>query len=141
MASFGVGVGVHGGQGRTRGVGRTLLLRQARSTCNDKESDVKRSHGARTPEVVRPSYSSINTGMGAEMKDGSGLGDFEPEKKIPVKREVIVGDPQQKVVKEKESVTSILRELAAIQSQGPQKYCLLGTRHCSFLHQTIIELL
>ncbi|EEC45495.1 predicted protein, partial [Phaeodactylum tricornutum CCAP 1055/1] len=39
------------------------------------------------------------------------------------------------------SVTSILKELAAIQQQGPQKYCILGTRHCSFLHQQIIELL
>ena len=82
----------------------------------------------------------IKAAAGA-LKGGSGLGDFEPQKKIPIKREVIVGDPQQKVKKQKEDVTDILRELAAIQSQGPQKYCLLGTRHCSFLHQTIIELL
>lgn len=82
----------------------------------------------------------IQAAAGA-LQGGSGLGDFEPQKKIPIKREVIVGDPQQKVKKQKEDVTDILRELAAIQSQGPQKYCLLGTRHCSFLHQTIIELL
>ena len=70
------------------------------------------------------------------------VGDFDPQKKIPMKREVIVGNPQQRVLKEKEmSVTSILKELAAIQQQGPQKYCILGTRHCSFLHQQIIELL
>ena len=28
-----------------------------------------------------------------------------------------------------------------IQGQGPSKYCILGTRHCSYLHQQIIELL
>lgn len=73
---------------------------------------------------------------------GDDLGGFEPEKKIPLKRDVVVGDPQLRVVKDKEmSVTSILKELAAIQQQGPQKYCILGTRHCSFLHQQIIELL
>ena len=71
----------------------------------------------------------------------SELGDFDPSKKIPVKREVLVGNPQQKILKEKYSVTDILTELAAIQQQGPKKYCILGTRHCSFLHQQIIELL
>jgi len=70
------------------------------------------------------------------------LGEFKPSKKIPIKREVIVGDPQQRLLKEKEiSVTAILKELAAIQAQGPQKYCILGSRHCSFLHQQIVELL
>jgi len=39
------------------------------------------------------------------------------------------------------TVSGILTELRAIQHQGPQKYCILGTRHCSFLHQQIIELL
>jgi hypothetical protein len=71
----------------------------------------------------------------------SDLGEFDPSKKIPVKREVLVGNPQQKILKEKYSVTDILTELAAIQQQGPKKYCILGTRHCSFLHQQIIELL
>jgi len=69
------------------------------------------------------------------------LGEFNPDKKMPMKRKAIVGDPQLKVLKEKYSVTAILKELAAIQQQGPQKYCILGTRHCSFLHQQIIELL
>jgi len=39
------------------------------------------------------------------------------------------------------TVSGILTELRAIQHQGPQKYCILGTRHCSFLHQQIVELL
>ena len=68
------------------------------------------------------------------------VGGYDPSEKIGSK-EINVGDPQIKVKKKERSVTSILRELAAIQQQGPQKYCILGTRHCSFLHQQIIELL
>ena len=70
-----------------------------------------------------------------------GLGEFDPNKKIPIKREVLVGNPQLKVKKKDQSVTAILQELASIQKQGPRKYCILGTRHCSYLHQQIIELL
>jgi hypothetical protein len=70
------------------------------------------------------------------------VGGYDPSERLSPEREVNVGDPQLKVMEEKEfSVTSILRELAAIQQQGPRKYCILGTRHCSFLHQQIIELL
>lgn len=71
----------------------------------------------------------------------SELGDFDPSKKIPIKREVLVGDPQLKIKNKDISVSAILQELAAIQEQGPRKYCILGTRHCSYLHQQIIELL
>eukprot|EP00557_Chaetoceros_sp_GSL56_P009695 CAMPEP_0176478170 /NCGR_PEP_ID=MMETSP0200_2-20121128/1039_1 /TAXON_ID=947934 /ORGANISM="Chaetoceros sp., Strain GSL56" /LENGTH=380 /DNA_ID=CAMNT_0017874081 /DNA_START=310 /DNA_END=1452 /DNA_ORIENTATION=+ len=71
----------------------------------------------------------------------SNLGEFDPSKKIPIKREVLVGDPQIKIRKKEKSVSAILQELAAIQQQGPRKYCILGTRHCSYLHQQIIELL
>jgi hypothetical protein len=70
-----------------------------------------------------------------------GLGEYDPSDKIRTGREVLVGDPQRRVVEKDRSVTSILRQLAAIQQQGPQKYCILGTRHCSYLHQQIIELL
>jgi hypothetical protein len=76
-------------------------------------------------------------------KSGSGVGGYDPSEGIDTGNEKLnVGDPQQVKVLEKEfSVTSILKELAAIQQQGPQKYCILGTRHCSYLHQQIIELL
>lgn len=78
---------------------------------------------------------------GSKNGAGGGLGEFNPEKKLPGRgRQVLVGDPQKKVEKEY-SVSSILKELSAIQEQGPQKYCVLGTRHCSYLHQRIIELL
>lgn len=70
-----------------------------------------------------------------------GLGEYDPSEDIRPEREVVVGDPQIRLKQKDQSVTSILRELAAIQQQGPQKYCILGTRHCSFLHQQIIELL
>ena len=34
-----------------------------------------------------------------------------------------------------------MKELKAINQEGTRKYCILGTRHCSYLHQQIIELL
>mmetsp|Transcript_564 Transcript_564/g.757 ORF Transcript_564/g.757 Transcript_564/m.757 type:complete len:273 (+) Transcript_564:43-861(+) len=69
------------------------------------------------------------------------VGGFSAEERLGTKgtREVMLGEP--KVPEKEYSVSSILKELAAIQQQGPQKYCVLGTRHCSFLHQQIIELL
>ena len=72
--------------------------------------------------------------------DKDKLGGYDPYEKFGG-REINVGDPQIKLQEKERSVTTILKELAAIQQQGPQKYCILGTRHCSFLHQQIIELL
>lgn len=86
-----------------------------------------------TPEIPDKSTSSN--------PDNKKLGAFEPGDKLPGRGDkVLVGDPQIKVQKEI-SVSNILKELAAIQAQGPRKYCVLGTRHCSYLHQQIIELL
>ena len=64
---------------------------------------------------------------------------YDPSEGLP--ESVNVGDPQLRVAEKERSVTSILRELVAIQQKGPQKYCILGTRHCSYMHQQIIELL
>lgn len=77
-----------------------------------------------------------------ESSNNNDLGKYDASERLPGRRggEVMVGDPQQKVQKEM-SVSSILKELAAIQEQGNKKYCVLGTRHCSYLHQQIIELL
>mmetsp|Transcript_21662 Transcript_21662/g.37302 ORF Transcript_21662/g.37302 Transcript_21662/m.37302 type:complete len:275 (+) Transcript_21662:139-963(+) len=36
---------------------------------------------------------------------------------------------------------TVLQELAAIQNDGPRKIAIIGTRHTSYLHQQIIELL
>jgi hypothetical protein len=72
---------------------------------------------------------------------GDGLGVYDPSEDIRPERETLVGNPQVRLKEKERSVTSILRELAAIQQQGPQKYCILGTRHCSYLHQQIVELL
>eukprot|EP00980_Cylindrotheca_fusiformis_P025729 scaffold14534_cov105-Cylindrotheca_fusiformis.AAC.1 len=74
-------------------------------------------------------------------RTSDGLGEYDPSEDIRPEREVVVGDPQLRLKEKERSVTSILKELAAIQQQGPQKYCILGTRHCSYLHQQIIELL
>jgi hypothetical protein len=68
------------------------------------------------------------------------VGGYDPGESLR-REEVNVGEPQIKLIEKERSVTSILKELAAIQQRGPQKYCILGTRHCSYLHQQIIELL
>mmetsp|Transcript_52396 Transcript_52396/g.111326 ORF Transcript_52396/g.111326 Transcript_52396/m.111326 type:complete len:299 (-) Transcript_52396:279-1175(-) len=72
---------------------------------------------------------------------GGGVGGFDPEEKLGLERETAnVGDPQTAQL-EPMNITKVLTELQAIQSQGPKKYCILGTRHCSFLHQQIVEML
>lgn len=68
------------------------------------------------------------------------VGGYDPSERVGGKT-INVGDPQIRLQEKEFSVSSILKELAAIQQQGPQKYCILGTRHCSYLHQQIIELL
>jgi hypothetical protein len=75
------------------------------------------------------------------MAGGSDVGEYDPTERLRPSRQINVGDPQIRLQEKERSVASILKELAAIQQQGPQKYCILGTRHCSFLHQQIIELL
>ena len=70
-----------------------------------------------------------------------GVGEYDREEKLGLERETAnVGDPQALIDKPM-NITSVLTELQAIQSQGPKKYCILGTRHCSFLHQQIVEML
>ena len=39
------------------------------------------------------------------------------------------------------SFDTVLQELAAIQSDAPRNVAIIGTRHCSYLHQQIVELL
>lgn len=40
-----------------------------------------------------------------------------------------------------QSFDTVLQELSAIQQDGPRNVAILGTRHTSYLHQQIIELL
>lgn len=40
-----------------------------------------------------------------------------------------------------QSIEEILRQLESIQQGNPKKIVILGTRHCTFLHQQIVELL
>lgn len=82
-----------------------------------------------------------DTEMKRKGAGSDGVGGYDPGESLRQEETLNVGDPQIKVIEKERSVTSILKELAAIQQQGPQKYCILGTRHCSYLHQQIIELL
>ena len=78
------------------------------------------------------------------------VGGYDPIKeKLGLKRQTaVVGAPQvsyeedlEDIEISKMNITQVMTELQAIQSQGPRKYCVLGTRHCSFLHQQIVEML
>ena len=150
------------GKNRHMGINRNYACLFASSSQTNEEDDQisqspprrKRTSSTQTapsqssPSTIPPnntdssSSSSSNLRSQTEIQNFSeDLGEFNPSKKMPMKRKVNVGNPQLKVLKEQYSVTAILKELAAIQQQGPQKYCILGTRHCSFLHQQIIELL
>lgn len=91
-------------------------------------------------ELEHPTeLSSPLPGKSRRKKDSDGLGGYDPSERIG--EGIKVGDPQVKEEEKECSATSILRQLAAINQSGPQKYCILGTRHCSYLHQQIIELL
>lgn len=110
----------------------TVFLSRASSDIGDSSNEHDKNGKA-------SSYSSNANGPPLRAVEKE-LGGYDPYQKLRG-RQVDVGDPQIKVQDKERSVTSILKELAAIQQQGPQKYCILGTRHCSFLHQQIIELL
>lgn len=108
-------------------------------------SNESRADGVSVTEAAHAPFSAKCMAKGIPGGNGTGnggLGQYNPADKLPGRKEqVLVGDPQQKREEKEMSVTSILKELSAIQEQGPQKYCVLGTRHCSYLHQRIIELL
>ena len=75
------------------------------------------------------------------------VGGYDPVRdKLGLQRQTAnVGAPQTIEVDPESTstmnITQVMTELQAIQSQGPKKYCILGTRHCSFLHQQIVEML
>lgn len=125
---------------------QSLLSFNLRNHVNSLRSAADSSDFPMASEDSNASSNSSNmnpiTSLKREILQNSSLGDFDPSKKIPVKRQVLVGNPQLKVKKQEDmSINTILQELASIQKQGPRKYCILGTRHCSYLHQQIIELL
>ena len=61
--------------------------------------------------------------------------------RVKLKPETLaVGDPQVKPKKEL-TVETMVQELREIQGNEPKGYCIIGTRHCSLLHQQIVELL
>jgi len=72
------------------------------------------------------------------------VGEYDFERKLGLQRQTAVVGAPQAILEEDASlmnITQVMTELQAIQSQGPKKYCILGTRHCSFLHQQIVEML
>jgi hypothetical protein len=127
-----------------RGWQRPHLSRRAATSPLDDDEAVAtsiRSSGWEDSEEPSESHvGSVDTDTPTMKTLDKEVGGYDPFERIGG-REILVGDPQSKVQEQERSVTSILKQLASIQQQGPQKYCILGTRHCSFLHQQIIELL
>ncbi|KAJ1461205.1 hypothetical protein M885DRAFT_611934 [Pelagophyceae sp. CCMP2097] len=79
----------------------------------------------------------------AQVEIAAYLAETRPGKKTKLKPELLVNaDPPPKISNKKEiEVEDMLRELREIQGKSPRSYCILGTRHCSYLHEQIIELL
>jgi hypothetical protein len=91
-------------------------------------------------DLVTETIDTTTMELHAKGNDVGGFG-FSKEEKLGLQRETaVVGDPQMAQM-ETMNITKVLTEFQAIQSQGPKKYCILGTRHCSFLHQQIVEML
>lgn len=118
---------------------RPVML-QEKTTSSSPDDDDSGSKLSTNENQNGDAQSSSSSPTSSTKRTDRNVGGYDPSEQIGGET-VNVGDPQLKVEEKEFSVTSILRELAAIQQEGPRKYCILGTRHCSFLHQQIIELL
>ena len=118
-------------------------MRSRKTTLNVFSADTNSNNNE-----IEGQYPDYNSDPNNEMMDsvdttmaGGGVGDYSKEDELGLERETAnVGDPQIAQLTPM-NITKVLTELQAIQSQGPKKYCILGTRHCSFLHQQIVEML
>lgn len=125
---------------------RSIILSLAGKDISAEPSEIDNTENKDRP-MNMTIKSDTSEALSKDIVSFSELGDYDPSERLKTRkkdifeREVLVGDPQLKVKKKDQSIATILQELAAIQKQGPKKYCILGTRHCSFLHQQIIELL
>ena len=116
------------------------------SSMRSRKTALNVSNGSSSNESDEP-FPKDNTINSDELElrvatGGGGVGGFKPGEKLGLERETAnVGDPQTAQLEQPMNITKVLTELQAIQSQGPKKYCILGTRHCSLLHQQIVEML
>ncbi|KAF6003250.1 hypothetical protein F1559_001970 [Cyanidiococcus yangmingshanensis] len=78
------------------------------------------------------------TGCSSESRRSEQRETGDSESGISVQPEVSTATIAREVER---SFDTVLQELAAIQSDSPRNIAILGTRHCSYLHQQIIELL
>ena len=123
----------------------TTIRASSNDDCIDNDVITPSAHASsdEKKETAAAAAESTITTLGGTDDGYDGLGEYDPSENLPQTERAVpnVGDPQLRVKEKDWSVTNILKELAAIQQQGPQKYCILGTRHCSYMHQQIIELL
>ncbi|CAM9769455.1 unnamed protein product [Ectocarpus fasciculatus] len=130
---------------------RGRLTRRQRSSClgaGDGEGEGASSAVPAVPAAGGKNVAPVGegeAGLGAGIAPAGRQPSLASQSAAPARTEIptdvaVVGAPQQ-VVEKEYSIEAILKELAEIQNQGPKNVCVLGTRHCSFLHQQIIELL
>eukprot|EP00580_Thalassiosira_gravida_P007865 CAMPEP_0201633768 /NCGR_PEP_ID=MMETSP0493-20130528/6965_1 /ASSEMBLY_ACC=CAM_ASM_000838 /TAXON_ID=420259 /ORGANISM="Thalassiosira gravida, Strain GMp14c1" /LENGTH=253 /DNA_ID=CAMNT_0048105521 /DNA_START=180 /DNA_END=941 /DNA_ORIENTATION=- len=120
-------------------IGSSSVLSRMRSRKT--ALDATTNSGSDESDELFPKYAHNPDDLDLVTATGGGVGEFKPDEKLGLERETAnVGDPQTAQM-EPMNITKVLTELQAIQSQGPKKYCILGTRHCSFLHQQIVEML
>ena len=118
-------------------LGRRNQCRRVLNASND-DTNINVNAYPHEEEIIDTTTTTAAAAVNAK---GGDVGDFSKEEKLGLERETaVVGDPQVAQL-ETMNITKVLTELQAIQSQGPKKYCILGTRHCSFLHQQIVEML
>jgi len=93
-----------------------------------------------------PVVTTTTTKAGGSSSANGGNGESATRRltsKAPVRLKpetLSVGEPLPRPEKKME-IEDMLRELREIQGDRPRGYCILGTRHCSYLHQQLIELL
>lgn len=124
-------------------------MRLRKTALNASPADISNNESAEDPYYLEytNNLEELELVDAATTIAGGGVGDYNPEEKLGLEREAAnVGNPQTAQlaptnITNPMNITKVLTELQAIQSQGPKKYCILGTRHCSFLHQQIVEML
>lgn len=128
--------------GTTTATSLSLFSKSNIASSNNDEIEIAASATKKQQQPKRKQF---------RVKIGNDLGDYDPSKEkdedggsdtATATKDTNVGDPQSfEPITSSQSFDSILKELKAIQNSSKQKYCILGTRHCSYLHQQIIELL
>ena len=114
-----------------------LAPKSPRTVRRASDAGVETLYAAPCPERgVEPLYAAPRAERRSERKTT-----LEGDSRVvTLEKEDPFSSPQLKLEKST-GMEDMLRELREIQGSANRTYCILGTRHCSYLHQQIIELL